>query len=112
MIKEEKIKEYQKKLEEEKARLLAEIKKGESEEDYGDDVDHFDEETDEAEETATQGGIDYDLKKRISEIDLALDDIAEKRYGICKKCGMDISEKVLDVAPESRLCQHCKTEEK
>jgi RNA polymerase-binding transcription factor DksA len=112
MLSEEKIKKYQKKLEEEKARLLEEMKKGEAEEDYGNDVDHFEEETDEAEETAIQGGIDYGLKKRISKIDLALDDIAEKRYGICKKCGMEISEKVLDIAPESRLCQRCKAEEK
>lgn len=112
MMKEEKIKEYQKKLEEEKAKILAEIKSGEAEEDYGNDVDHFDEETDEAEEAATRSGINYDLKKRVSDIDLALDKIAEKKYGICEKCGMDIPEKVLNIAPESRFCQHCKSEEK
>lgn len=33
--------------------------------------------------------------------------IDEDRYGTCMKCGEEISEKRLDVVPESILCIHC-----
>lgn len=60
------------KLEEERARLLKMVEKYEKPTDFGSDVDHFDEEADEAEELANQIGISEALRERISEIDSAL----------------------------------------
>ena len=104
----EKIGEYKVKLEKERLLLLAEIKKDERPVDFGSDTDHFDEETDEAEEFGNQLAMAQGLKNRLDEIDLALSKIRSGGYGICEKCGKEIEVAILDVAPESRLCKDCK----
>lgn len=103
-----KLREYQNKLEKERAELIEELLKEETPEDFGGDIDHFEEEANETE------GFGYKLaearttKDRVNEIDMALNKIREGKYGICEKCGREIEIKVLDIAPESRLCQSCK----
>lgn len=77
--------------------------------DAGSDVDHFEEEEDEAEEYSTNLGIKDALKQRLTDIKSALEKIKKGTYGKCEKCGMEISEEVLKIDPESRYCQHCKS---
>jgi len=52
------------------------------------------------------------LKAEVNEIDMALNKIAMGTYGTCGKCGMEISEEVLEVAPESEFCAACKKQAK
>ena len=105
----EKIEVYQKRLEVEKAKLLKGIAEAEQVPDFGNDVDAFDEETDEAEETANERAVGQTLRERVSGIDAALNKIKTGKYGVCEKCGGGISAEVLDLAPESRLCENCKS---
>lgn len=43
----------------------------------------------------------------VRRIDAALARIEEGTYGICLKCGEDISEARLDVLPDTALCKNC-----
>lgn len=104
----EETKKYQKILEEEKARLEKEIAEHEALVDFGADIDGADEEADEAEEIGNRAAINADLKKQLEEIEGAIERIHEGTYGKCLRCGGEISEKVLHIAPESELCEKCK----
>lgn len=108
MLSKEEIQKYKLALEQEKIRILNEIKQGEKLENFGDDVDHFDEETDEAESIANQLSVEAVLKERVDQIDMAINHMIEGKYGICQKCGKDIEKTVLEIAPESALCSSCK----
>ncbi len=107
----DKIAEYKKKLEAERILLMKEISNDEKPVDFGHDVDHFDEETDEAEEMSNHLAAAQDLKSRLDEVDAALSNIASGNFGICEKCGARIGDDVLAVDPESRLCKNCKLAE-
>ena len=104
----EKLAEYKKKLEHERTLILNEIKTNEKPVDFGSDVDHFEEESDEAEEVGNQLAIAQGLKLRLDDIEAALEKIREGKYGICEKCGEPIEEEILDIDPESRLCKRDK----
>ncbi|MBI4085526.1 MAG: hypothetical protein HY432_03435 [Candidatus Liptonbacteria bacterium] len=108
----ENISNYEKKLKEQKTRLEADIKKYSEAEDFGNDADHLEEEADESESYANRMAIASDLKKDLNEVDMALNRIKMGTYGICTKCGGEISEDILDIAPESELCTDCKKKEK
>ncbi len=99
---------YQAALEKERTLLLEEIKKDERPESFGDDVDDFEEKTDEAEEFSNQLAKAQDLKKRLDEIDVALSKIKNGGYGICEKCGGEIGDDVLSVNPAAPRCKKCK----
>ncbi|MCX6702949.1 MAG: TraR/DksA C4-type zinc finger protein [Candidatus Wolfebacteria bacterium] len=73
----------------------------------GDEVDP-DIETQETQEIDNRLSVAQVLKSRLVEIKNALQKIEEGRYGICEKCGEEISEDVMDIVPESRLCKNCK----
>lgn len=105
------INEYQKVLEEERAKLLVEIEEGKKKNDFGGDVDHFDEETDEAEEEANELGLEEVIKDRVNAIDEALNKIRMGTYGVCELCKKPIEKEVLDLIPESELCAECKKAE-
>lgn len=106
----EKISAYEKKMRDEKEKLMTEIKKYSEAEDFGNDADHLEEESDESESYANRMSIASALKSRVNEIDMALNKIIMGTYGVCAKCGGEISEKVLEAAPESDLCADCKKE--
>jgi len=109
MLTQEKINSYKNKLEQDRAKIIQEMGEGESHLDFGDDTtDPEEEKADEAEELGNQSAIENVLKDRIAAIDLALNKIKENKYGICEKCGETIEEKILDVVPESHLCESCK----
>jgi len=99
---------YKKKLEAEKELIAEQIKESEKPVDFGDDIDHFEEEGDEAQEISNQVGIATDLKKRLTDIEAALEKIRTGKYGICEKCGKNIEAEILDIDPESRLCKNDK----
>ncbi len=65
-------------------------------------------ETQESEEFAKQLSMAQAFKGRLIAIDEALLKIDKETYGICEKCGKEISEDVLKLVPESELCQECK----
>ncbi|MBN2197748.1 TraR/DksA family transcriptional regulator [Candidatus Wolfebacteria bacterium] len=75
---------------------------------FGEDVSADDEESNETEEFGNQLSVAQNYKEQLAEIDNALKKIESKEYGICEKCGEEISLDVLEVAPESRLCKKCK----
>ncbi len=102
------LEEIKRKLEGERTGLLATVKKDESVEDFGSDLDHSDEESNEAESIGNHLAEAQDLKERINEIDAALNKIRTGKYGICERCGKKIDEEVLKVVPESRFCKNCK----
>lgn len=108
MLSKEKIEIYRQILETERARLIKEVQSAERPKDFGDDTDSFEEETNEAEALSAGIGVAHAYRMRLEEIELALNSIRLGKYGICTKCGEEISEKVLDVAPESQLCESCK----
>lgn len=101
-------KKYEEELLKEKGLLMKEVGSDKSSVDFGDDVDSMEEESDEAEEKTNVLGVQEAVKNRINEIDAALNKIAKDEYGICEKCGGEISDNVLDAAPESLLCESCK----
>jgi len=49
--------------------------------------------------------------KLIKKIKAALDRIDDDTFGICEKCGEDISLKRLEVRPVTTRCINCKTKE-
>ncbi len=99
---------YKKKLEAERELVLDQIKESEKPVDFGDDIDHFEEEGEEAEAMSNQIGIANNLKTRLTEIDAALEKIRTGEYGLCEKCGKGIEREILDIDPESRLCRNDK----
>jgi RNA polymerase-binding transcription factor DksA len=108
MIPKEKQVVYEKKLLETKQELLDELERKEVPEDFGSDVDDFDEEKNEAEALGNQLAEGQSVRNRINEIDAALERIAHGTYGVCTACGGAISEMLLELVPESPLCEACK----
>ncbi len=103
----QKINDYHNALEKERTLLLQEIKNEERPERFGDDVDEFEEKTDEAEEFSNQLARAQDLKKRLDEIDVALSKIKNGGYGVCQNCGREIGDEVLTVDPAAPRCKDC-----
>ena len=106
----ERLDNFKNKLEKEKASLEAELKELNPDKlpDFGSDVDHFDEEADEAEELTTNVSIANAIKERLGDIDSSLRKIGLGTYGNCEECGKEIDMDVLEASPESRLCKNCK----
>jgi DnaK suppressor protein len=77
---------------------------------FGNDIDSGEEEADEAEEMVSNAATKWVLQNRLKDIDGALKKFEQNKYGICEKCKKDISIKLLEIDPESSLCQHCKKE--
>lgn len=50
------------------------------------------------------------LRRRIQDIDFALEQIEKGEYGICMECGEEISPRRMEVRPFSRYCIDCKTD--
>ena len=104
----EELKKIEEKLIEEKKLIEANLKRFESELDFGDDTDHMEEEADEIEETANFLSVKENQDKRLEQIETALERIKNGTYGICTECGGAIEKEVLAVDPESLLCKKCK----
>lgn len=104
--------EFKKNLEK-RYRWLKKMLKGEQlEPEFGSDVDGFDEETDETAEYSNRLAVQQTLKEEIGGVEEALNKIKENKYGICEKCGKEISLDLLKINPESKLCKDCKKAQK
>ncbi len=111
MLSNEEIEKYKSQLEQEKRRILLEIENS-TPKDFGGDVESdMSEEADEAEEMNDQLAVQASLKETLNEVDLALTRIQKGTYGKCEKCGAEIEKKILDLVPESTLCENCKLAE-
>ncbi len=64
-------------------------------------------EADEVEEYTTRVSVEHSLEKHLEDINLALEKIKKKKYGICENCGKDIPLKRLKIYPEARYCIAC-----
>lgn len=93
------------KLEKIQKELEAQLKRLNAPVDMGDDIDSFDEETDEATEFSANMGMVSTLKRRHTRVLDALTKIDKGTYGLCEKCGQPIELEILKVDPESRLCK-------
>ena len=49
-------------------------------------------------------------RKRIQDIDFALEQIDKGECGVCMECGEEISPRRMEVRPFSRYCIECKTD--
>lgn len=112
MSNKEQIQKFKKQLEQEKSILEKEIEELKKKPDFGDDTDSLEEETDESQAYGNQLALMQTFKERVADIDFALSKIKKGTYGVCEKCGNEISIKVLEASPESRLCQTDKQKEK
>jgi len=99
---------FKKVLETEKAELERQIAELKKPVDMGDDIDSFDEETDEATEFSANMGMVAQLKRRYHRIVDALSKMIKGTYGRCEACKNKIEPEVLAVDPESRFCRSCK----
>ena len=88
--------------------LKEQIKKLNIMPEWGIDRAALEEESDQEEEFVNQLSAAQALKERLADIDSSLINIKKGKYGICSKCGKQISAKLLKIAPESKLCQDCK----
>ncbi|MBI2450332.1 MAG: TraR/DksA C4-type zinc finger protein [Candidatus Nealsonbacteria bacterium] len=62
---------------------------------------------DEVEEYEGRLSVEHTLELRLKNIDLALEKIANNKYGKCENCDKDIDEDRLKVSPEARFCMKC-----
>lgn len=110
MLNETQLQEIGSKLGSERERLMKEISalSMPQNENMGGDIAGSEEEADEAEGFANNLAKAQALKDRVQEIDDALARMREGKYGTCSKCGMDMSEEMLALVPESALCSACK----
>jgi len=96
-----------KKLISDRERLEKELKEL-TETDFGKDIDHGEEKASEAEQLEDNEGEAAEFSSRLVDIDSALGKIEDGIYGECENCHKEISERVLKIDPESRLCENCK----
>jgi DnaK suppressor protein len=106
MLLPEEIKKIKEKLEEMKLSLESEISQLEKPIDVG-DFPGEDDNTDESTATFNRRSAAASLRQVLNNIDLALSKIQKGTYGICEKCGKEISKTLLEISPESKFCQEC-----
>ena len=98
-------------LEEKRVSLTRRIQELEKTPDMGDDVDSLEEETNETQELGNQMSVSQEYREQLAEVDEALRHIAKGTYGVCTQCGGAIEMAILEIDPESMLCQSCKQKE-
>jgi DnaK suppressor protein len=62
---------------------------------------------DEVEEYESLLSIEHTLEKKLKDLNSALERIEQGKYGICEKCGAEISSQRLEVCPEASWCSKC-----
>ncbi|MDD4624826.1 MAG: hypothetical protein PHC82_00585 [Candidatus Pacebacteria bacterium] len=67
----------------------------------------LEDEADEVEEYESLLSIEKTLEKKLKDIDAALEKIQKNSYGLCEKCGKEISKERLEVCPEAKWCSGC-----
>ncbi len=104
-------KRFFKKLEEklflEKEFLEKEIKNLEKIPSFGEGKFSDEKEVDEAEEYFTYLALKEEMKKRLREVEKALDKIKKGNFGICEKCNKKIEVEKLLANPATKFCKEC-----
>ncbi|MGQ9732125.1 MAG: TraR/DksA family transcriptional regulator [Candidatus Zipacnadales bacterium] len=109
------IKQFQKRLEEERDRLRASLARmdtrGDELVDLGSDEADFDDAaSDAATETLDRGtdmALEENLRTLLEEVEAALEKIARGSYGVCDNCGGDIKIARLERIPSATMCVEC-----
>jgi len=101
----EQIEGFKEKLLEEKTATENNLKAAKVTVDFGNDVDNFDEEGDEAEEFSNQLALKKVWEEKLEDIQNALAKFKTGKFGHCEKCGQAIELKVLEAEPDSRFCK-------
>lgn len=104
----EELKHFEEQLEGLKAGVEKKLEELQKTPEFGSDVDHFEEEADEAEEFANKLGMEKELKDELNDIETALEKIRNNSYGRCENCGEEIDAKLLESDPATKLCKNCK----
>jgi len=68
---------------------------------------NIEEAADEVEEYSSRLPVEFSLETRLRDVNLALEKLAQGKYGKCDKCGKDIEEKRLEIHPAARFCMKC-----
>jgi DnaK suppressor protein len=63
---------------------------------------------DEVEEFLSELPIEHALELKLKNVNLALEKIKKREYGICEKCKKEIEIERLKAVPEARFCLKCK----
>jgi len=61
----------------------------------------------EVEEYGSRLSVEHSMELKLRDINAALENIKNKKYGKCEDCGKDIDEKRLEVNPAARFCMKC-----
>lgn len=85
-------------------RQLELLKKGR---DFGDDVDSYDEEADEAETAANTLEIEQVLKEKLARTENLLKKLEKGEYGVCEKCETGMGYEFLKENPDAFFCTKC-----
>lgn len=67
----------------------------------------LEEEADEVEEFGMRLALEQSMEEQLKAVDLALIKIKKGAYGVCEKCGKEISQGRLKVYPQASQCQKC-----
>ncbi|MDO8512821.1 MAG: TraR/DksA C4-type zinc finger protein [bacterium] len=62
----------------------------------------------EGEEYSSRVGIENSLELKLQDVNLALNNIIENKYGVCNKCGAELEQERLAVMPSAMRCVTCK----
>ncbi len=108
MLTKEFVAESKKKLLQERALLEEEVEKLKKTGFGHDGVDDEEAKASEVEQIENNGSVADVYSARLVDIDSALEKIESGSYGRCEKCGKELSEEVLRLDPESRLCENCR----
>lgn len=63
-----------------------------------------DEAADDAQEYDNALSLEYSLELKLKDVNVALEKMENKTYGICENCGKEIEEERLKAAPEAKFC--------
>ncbi|HOA47428.1 MAG TPA: TraR/DksA C4-type zinc finger protein [Candidatus Pacearchaeota archaeon] len=75
---------------------------------FGSHTSEQDENADEVEEYTNLLPLEYRLELQLLDIERAIEKIKKnKNYGICERCGKEISKERLMVIPETKFCSKC-----
>ena len=62
---------------------------------------------DEVEEYGSRLSVEHSMELKLRDINIALENIKNEKYGKCDNCGKEIDERRLMVSPAARFCMKC-----
>ncbi len=115
IMKKSELKQFEKRLIEERKKLLRELeyegsqisKSNESSGDLSAYSNHMADQGTETERRELTSQILSTRREALSEVDLALNKVNQRKYGFCESCGKAISKRRLKFLPQARKCITC-----